>query len=127
VEGASQIAIDEGIRQSCKETRREHPHKPEFGKRRTDWHRHAVSAYTWLRTNKGPQKPWLHYIGKSDDPSCPCGHPRQDGDHITFHCRRFEKERANLLGPLETWEKLGGANWRKEEGVDSYSLRYVIQ
>jgi len=91
-----------------------------FGIRKTDGHRHALSGYTWMRTNRGPQKSWLTHIGKGDEQGCECGHPIQDGDHITFECPRFRKERRELLGPRRTWEALDKPNWRKDEGDDSY-------
>jgi len=75
-----------------------------FGKRRTDWHRHALSTYTWMRTNRGPQKSWLHRLGKVADTECPCGHPVQDGDHLVFHCDSLNSQRRDLLGARRTWE-----------------------
>ena len=37
------------------------------------WCRKALSAYTWCRTNKGPQNEWLFKIKKTDTESCKCG------------------------------------------------------
>lgn len=68
----------------------------------------------------GPQKTWLHHIGKANDPICPCGHPREDDDHITFSCPRFQKERKELIGPTATWEELGTPRWVKEGDDDPY-------
>ena len=82
--------------------------------RRPEWGRHALSAYTWLRTNKGPQKSWLFTIGKSQDPSCPCGHHTQDGDHLTFPCPKFESTRRKYLRDKRTWVDLDPPHWRKE-------------
>jgi len=62
-----------------------------FGKRRTDWHRPPLSGYTWMRAYRGPQKCWLHHIGKADDAGCPCGHPSQGGEHIFFTCPRLDR------------------------------------
>jgi len=84
---------------------------------RTEWNKHALAAYTWTRTNRGPQKAWLHHIGKADDPSCLCGHPIQDGDHLVFQCPRLATPRARLLPPeCGTWEELDGPHWVTEPG-----------
>ena len=76
-------------------------------------------TYTWTRTNKGPQKSWLHHIGKTEDPSCACGHPTQDGDILVFHCPLMAPQRAQLL-PLDisTWETLDDPHWIAEAGGD---------
>jgi len=55
----------------------------------------------------------------SQDPSCQCGFPFQDGEHLTLSCPLFAKERRNLLGTRATWEELDKPNWRKDEGDDS--------
>ena len=101
-------------------------------KHRTQWGKHALAAYTWTRTNRGPQKAWLHHIGKSEDPSCSCGHPSQDGDHLVFHCPIYEEQRRNLLPPdANTWEVLDDPHWvtgagnagseeEKEEGTEAF-------
>jgi len=86
----------------------------------TDWHRHALSGYTWMRTNRGPPKSWLHYLGKAEDTGCPCGHPSQEGDHIVFSCTKFYRQRKALLGPRKSWQELDEPNWRKDEGDDSH-------
>jgi len=113
-------ATHEGIRAASRANRREIRTQPGFGKRRTAWHRHALSAYTWLRTEKGPQRAWLHHIRKTDDPTCPCGHPSQAGEHITFHCPQHALMRSQLLRSKRSWEELDDPDWRKEGDEDSY-------
>jgi len=107
-------------RQTSKADRKALRCRQGFGERRTDWHRHSLSVYTWMGTNRGPQKSWLHQIGKAQDPGCQCGSPLQDGDHLTFSCPRFATDRANLLGTRKSWEELDKPNWRKDEGDDSH-------
>lgn len=64
-----------------------------------NWSCHALSAYNWLRTEQGPQKAWLHHVGKTDNPHCPCdGTTAQTGAHITFSCSEHRGERTRLLG-----------------------------
>ena len=63
-----------GLRAHSRNTRAQERHVSQFGKNRSLWHRTAMSAYTWLRCDKGPMKARLHTIGKAPDPACPCGH-----------------------------------------------------
>ena len=53
-----------GLRTLSKASRSHARNLPSFGSAAA-WNRQAMSAYTWLRTNKGPQVSWLHRIGKS--------------------------------------------------------------
>ena len=71
-----------------------------------DWGRQALSAYTWVRTDKGPLATWLHHIGKATSPQCKCGHPLQDGTHVTFHCPLLQEDRTHLLRSRNTWLSL---------------------
>jgi len=73
------IATEEGIRAASIAVRRAASYEKGFGQRRSNWHRKACSAYTWLRTGRGPQKSWLHRIWKAADMVCPCGHPVKNG------------------------------------------------
>jgi len=108
------------VRQISKANRASSRYESGFGKRKTDMHRHALSGYTWIKTNRSPQKSWLHHIGKAEDPTCPCGHTPQDGAHILFDCPRLGTLRGQLLGTRKTWEELDDPIWRKEEGDDSH-------
>ena len=64
----------------------------------TEWNRQALSAYTWMRTGKGPQKQWLHHIGRADNPYCPCDPDTiQSGEHITFKCPLHTRARRTLI------------------------------
>jgi len=123
IQGKEMTATEGGVRQISKAGRAAWRYSPGFGKRRTDWHRHALSGYTWMRTNRGPYKSWLHHIGKATEPGCDCGHSSQDGDHIVFSCPRLARERKDLLGPRKTWEELDDPNWRKDEGDDRSPYR----
>jgi len=96
--------------------RREDRQGKGFGNRRSHWYRQAVSPYTWVRTDGGPQKDWLHRIGKATDPLCPCGHTSEDGYHLTFVCLRFKKERAELLGNATRWEDIDAPVWSRRGG-----------
>ena len=78
------------------------------------------SGYTWVRTNRGPQKGWLHHIGRAEDPGSPCGHPLQDGAHVTFDCPRLANIRKEIIRPRKTWEEQVDPLWRKDEGDDSH-------
>jgi len=97
-----QEGTEEGLRAQGKAVRRAARHEAGYGQRRVNWDRHALSAYTRLRTDKGPQKKWLRHIGKADSPDCACGHSVEDGRHITFECPRFRSWRDEYLGERRT-------------------------
>ena len=108
-------ATFEGIIAHTKASRARERQAASFGIRRPDWHRHALSAYTWLRTGKGPQRDWLHHIGKSTDPACPaCGASPTSGQHLVFSCPTHLTRRRELLGGRSSWEQLDAPDWRKE-------------
>ena len=75
-----------------------------------------MAAYAWARTNRGPLGQWLHHVGKADNHACRCGHPLQDGDHVTFHCPRLAENRERLLSDTRTWESLDDPHWVTEAG-----------
>lgn len=45
-------------------------------------------------------------IFKVADPSCPCGAPRQDVDHVFWGCPRFNGPRTTLLSQLRKFGKI---------------------
>ena len=123
----------EGMREKGKAIRKAARTASGYGKRRTEWGKHALAAYTWTRTNRGPLKAWLHHIGKTDDPSCTCGHPSQDGEHVVLQCPNTADLRNRLLpAGAETWEALDDPHWvvtragepgreqEKEEGTEIF-------
>ena len=59
----------------------------------------------------GPQKNWLHRLGRAEDSTCQCGHHLQNGHHITFDCPRLDEIRKALLGHRKTWVDLDSPNW----------------
>jgi len=115
-----QKVTHEGLKAASRNNRKASRTQPGFGKRRTDWHRHALSAYTWLRTERGPQKAWLFQIRKSQDPSCPCGHPIQTGDHITFHCPLHQSARNRYIRSRKSWPELDDPVWVKEGDEEAF-------
>ncbi|KAF8417719.1 hypothetical protein EV426DRAFT_682033 [Tirmania nivea] len=120
IAGSQQVATAAGIRAAAKARRKDMRSEPGFGANRCLWHRHALSAYTWLRTNRGPQNYWLHLIRKVDSPACPnCDHPSEDGYHITFDCPHHHQQRQEFIGDARTWEDLDTPIWKKEEGGEA--------
>ena len=86
---------------------------------RVQWRRRALSAYTWFRTGKGPQRQWLHKIGKTEDASCPCGTKIQSGDHIVWDCRlHLSERRRNHMVGLKRWEDIDCLIWAAGEEAD---------
>jgi len=96
--GSPHTATEEGIRLASKATKKQDRQVGVFGLRRGDWCRRALSPYALLRTDGGPQRSWLHRIGKTADPSCPCGHHTENGLHLAFECPRFRRVRTYMLG-----------------------------
>jgi len=94
---------------------------PSFGVRYPEWGTDALSAYTWLRTTRGPEKAWLFKLGKRKDPTSPCDHHTQDGDPLTFTCSRFESTKREYLRDKRTWVELDLPDWRKERD-ESYDV-----
>ena len=56
------------------------------------WHLRAISAYTWCVMEKGPQRKWLHRIGKADTAECDC-HQQQMGEHLVERCTLLTEAR----------------------------------
>ena len=121
-----QAATERDMRQASKATRQQQRQNQAYGLGRcTDWPRRALSAYTWMRTNKRPQRRWLHHIGKAGGKECSCGHDTQDGHHFTFLCPLYETTKRRLIGARESdsWESLDKPLLIKgrEEGREHYA------
>ena len=115
--GAPHTITPEGLKEVRKAIRATARTVPSYGRGRTEWGKHALAAFTWTRTDRGPQKAWLHHIGKAEDPSCTCGHTAQDGAHLVFHCPDTSSQRRRLLPPgATTWESLDEPHWVTEAG-----------
>ncbi|RPB18667.1 hypothetical protein L211DRAFT_718874 [Terfezia boudieri ATCC MYA-4762] len=131
--GSAHISVSRGMRRqmswllshphvdnSCsKAARAETRTAPGFGVRRCEWNRHALSAYTWLRTDRGPQRYWLHRIGKADTSSCQCGHHTENGFHIVFECPLYDTYRRHL-GGAKDWEDIDRPIWVRVEEEDEW-------
>ncbi|KAF8422185.1 hypothetical protein EV426DRAFT_706332 [Tirmania nivea] len=70
IRGTERTVTEGGIRAASKAIRKEARTRTGYGKRRCEWDRRALSAYTWMRTDRGPHKSWLHRIGKAADTEC---------------------------------------------------------
>ena len=81
------------------------------------WCRKALSAYTWCRTNKGPQNEWLFKIKKTDNDSCKCG-KTMTGTHVVEECPELDQWRPRRAVWKDWREALGGravSKKKKEE------------
>ena len=55
--------------------------KAGFGPNITLWDYSSLAAYTWTRTDMGPQNAWLHRIKTAAHPGCPhCSHHTEGQD-----------------------------------------------
>lgn len=120
VAGSPNITTFEGLRAHGKAIRREARSQTSFGLgNKIRFNRRALSAYTWMRTNKGPQRQWLHHIRKIDSPNCDCSDTPQSGDHVVFSCPLHRIARRALLGPGDhSWESLDHPRYDPEETDD---------
>ena len=88
------------------------------GKRILGWHSRAISAYTWCVTKEGPQRRWLHRIGREEAPECHCGDSAQSGRHVVEGCGKLTELRRVLGQGLEDWETRHLRRRRKGERGD---------
>ena len=86
------------------------------------WCRKALSAYTWCRTNKGPQNEWLFRIKKTDTESCKCGAEKMTGTHVVEECPELSQWRPRRAVWKNWKEALGGRAIRKEEEEEGDAL-----
>ena len=118
----TRTATEGGIRRVTKEARAQERAVAGFGRgKAVGWKRRALAAYTWMRTGKGPQREWLHKIGKATDTSCPCGERIQSGEHIVWHCELHDTERRrNKIHQTRTgdWKDLDDPLWVPNDDVE---------
>ena len=132
--GSRRTITEGGIRAEGKQRRAALRNQKGLGLGRVvAWHRQAVSAYTWMRTNKGPQRQWLYQLRKSASPTCQCGDDQiQSGDHVTFQCQLHTQARDALIRGRQSWEDLDMPNWistgpdEKRDGVELF-FRYLFR
>jgi len=109
----SPVITQEGIKAITRRKVRGHQAIEGFGKERYKWGNQALAAYTWCRSNKGPQRSWLHKIRKAPNPDCPnCGE-EETGEHIVFRCPAHQQERVKM-GEIQEWKDLDKPRWRGE-------------
>ena len=121
ISGKDNVATEEGVRAISRAIRKSHRQQPGFNPRTCEWNRHSGSAYTWTRSERGPQNKWLHYIKKVDSPSCAGGSAEETGHHLVFECPRYEGIRREFLVGKSSWEELDKPDWRKVgDGDDAW-------
>ena len=50
------------------------------------WDREALKGHTYICSDRGPFKVWLHNIGRAESTMCKCGEAAQNAAHI-LKCR----------------------------------------
>ena len=85
------------------------------------WCRKALSAYTWCRTNKGPQNEWLFKIGKAGSDKFKCGEA-MTGTHVVEECPELDQWRPRRAVWKEWKEALGGRAVSKKEAEEEEDL-----
>ena len=129
--GSNRTITAEGIRADGKRERATARSRETFrlGKA-VNWKRQAISAYTWMRTNKGPQRQWLYQIKRADSPYCHCNSDNtiQSGEHLTFHCTLHAQARRRLIADQRSWKDLDQERWIKtgpNERTDGVELFFA--
>ena len=74
-----------------------------------------------MRTNRGPQREWLHRLRKVESPLCDCGET-QSGSHLTFHCPLHQAARLSLLGNANTWEQFDPPRYHPDDEEQEHNL-----
>ena len=120
--GLGNVATQEGLRAYGKDIRKGYRQQAGYGKgRRPLWGRKALSAYTWMRCNKGPHREWLHQLRKVASPLCDCGEV-QSRDHITFQCPLHRTARRALLGDPSSWGELDAPRYEEDDEDQEHDL-----
>ena len=100
-------ATEAGIRQLSKQARAAHRSTPSLGLgKRTMWPRQPLSAYTWMRTNRGPGpmralEPGSTKLARQTALNVQPAPTTQYGRHIVFHCPALTQQRNRLIGARE--------------------------
>ena len=50
------------------------------------WDRDELRGLTYLHTDRGPQRAWLHKIGRAEDPRCTCGEVQNAAHLLVAGC-----------------------------------------
>ena len=61
------------------------------------WDRRELRGLTYLHTDRGPQRAWLHQIGRAEDPFCECGKIQNAAHLLASGC---------VAGKVRTWEDI---------------------
>ena len=77
------------------------------------WCRKALSAYTWCRSEKGPQNTWLFRIDKADTDKCRCRAVMTD-THVVEECPVASREGG--MGWVERGPRGTGKKKERERG-----------
>ena len=75
-------------------------------------------------TGHGKLRSYLHRIGLTDNPKCPCeGKEEQTVDHLIFHCTKLSNQRTEMAKQINNT----GGNWPtvNETLVNNYLRIFV--
>jgi len=87
------------------------------------WDKDELRSLTYLHTDKGPPKAWLHKIGKADDPWCVCGEAQNAAHLMISRCvggakRKWEDIWTDRVfcGEVTRFLRAGGGGGDGDEG-----------
>ena len=79
-----------------------------------EWDRDVLKGHTYICTDRGPFRAWLHKIGRSDSPMCPCGGAVQNAAHI-MTCKRVVRGENRSAEDMEFCRAVFKFCWDKAE------------
>ena len=78
---------------------------------------------TTMLTGHGKIGSYLHRLGLTDNPMCPCEEEEQTVDHLIFKCKKLRNQRNEMIRQI----KITGGNWpaTNETLINNYQNFFV--
>ena len=76
--------------------------------------REAMEWHTYIYTDRGPLREWLHKIGRADSPMYPCGEAAQNAAHI-MTCKGVVEGEKRSAEDMEFCRAVFNFLWDKTE------------
>ena len=61
------------------------------------WDRDALRGLSYLHTDRGPMRAWLHQIGRAEDQFCECGETQNAAHLLSSGCIEGEKRKGEEI------------------------------
>jgi len=87
------------------------------------WPREELRGLTYLHTDRGPMRAWLHQIGRAEDPYCTCGETQNAAHLMEGGCVGGKKRKWEDIWSdpefARRWRGFYGSPGRGNEGGGS--------